>query len=101
MIIKGIETGGGLDQAFQPAKEAAQAQSPAVSFASYLGEMVGKVNTAQLESDKAVQELATGEARGLHEVMIAMEKSSISFQFMSQVRNKVVEAYQEVMRMPV
>ena len=101
MIIKGIETGGGLEQAFQPAKEAAQTQSPAVSFASYLGEMVSKVNTAQLESDKAVQELATCEARGLHEVMIAMEKSSISFQFMSQVRNKVVEAYQEVMRMPV
>jgi len=101
MVIKGIETGVGLEQAFQPAREAVQAQSPAVSFASYLGDMVGKVNAAQQESDKAVQELATGEARGLHEVMIAMEKSSISFQFLTQVRNKVVEAYQEVMRMPV
>jgi len=101
MIIKGIETGGGLEQAFQPAKEVAAAQSPAVSFASYLGEMVSKVNSDQQASDKAVQELATGQARGLHEVMIAMEKSSISFQFLTQVRNKVVEAYQEVMRMPV
>lgn len=101
MIIKGIETGGGLEQAFQPAKELASAQSPAVSFASYLGEMVSKVNSDQQASDKAVQELATGQARGLHEVMIAMEKSSISFQFLTQVRNKVVEAYQEVMRMPV
>lgn len=101
MIIKGIETGTGLEQAFRPARETAQAQSPAVNFASYLGEMVSKVNAAQQESDKAVQQLATGEARGLHEVMIAMEKSSISFQFLTQVRNKVVEAYQEVMRMPV
>ncbi|TWJ18026.1 flagellar hook-basal body complex protein FliE [Geobacter argillaceus] len=101
MIIKGIETGGGLEQAFKPAKEAVQTQSPAVSFASYLGEMVSQVNSDQQASDKAVQELATGQARGLHEVMIAMEKSSISFQFLTQVRNKVVEAYQEVMRMPV
>ncbi len=101
MIIKGIETGGGLEQAFTPTRDTAQAESPAVSFSSYLGEMVSKVNAAQQESDKAVQELATGEARGLHEVMIAMEKSSISFQFLTQVRNKVVEAYQEVMRMPV
>jgi len=101
MIIKGIETGVGLEQAFTPTRDAARAESPAVSFSSYLGEMVGKVNAAQQESDKAVQQLATGEARGLHEVMIAMEKSSISFQFMTQVRNKVVEAYQEVMRMPV
>lgn len=101
MIIKGIETGVGLEQAFQPARQAAQSESPAVSFSSYLGEMVSKVNAAQQASDKAVQQLATGEARGLHEVMIAMEKSSISFQFMTQVRNKVVDAYQEVMRMPV
>ena len=101
MIIKGIETGVGLEQAFQPAKQAAQAQSPAVSFASYLGDMVSKVNSDQQQSDKAIQELATGEGRGLHEVMIAMEKSSISFQFLTQVRNKVVDAYQEVMRMPV
>ncbi len=101
MIIKGIESGGGLEQAFPSAREAVRTESPATSFASYLGEMVSKVNTAQQESNKAIQELATGEARGLHEVMIAMEKSAISFQFMTQVRNKVVEAYQEVMRMPV
>ena len=40
-------------------------------------------------------------AKGLHEVMLAVEKASISFQMLTQVRNKAVEAYQEIMRMPV
>jgi len=55
----------------------------------------------QMQSDQAIQQLSTGENRNLHETMIAVEKASISFQFMSQIRNKALEAYQEVMRMPV
>ena len=54
-----------------------------------------------VQSDQAIQKLATGENRNLHETMIAVEKASISFLFMSQVRNKALEAYQEVMRMQV
>ena len=64
-------------------------------------ELVSKVNDMQTQSDQAIQGLATGENKNLHEVMISMEKASISFQFLSQVRNKAVEAYQEVMRMQV
>ena len=59
------------------------------------------VNDMSMQSDKAIQRLATGENRNLHETMIAVEKASISFLFMSQVRNKALEAYQEVMRMQV
>lgn len=67
----------------------------------FFKELVGKVNDLSVQSDQAIQKLATGENRNLHETMIAVEKASISFQFMSQVRNKALEAYQEVMRMPV
>jgi flagellar hook-basal body complex protein FliE len=67
----------------------------------FFGELVNKVNDMSLQSDQAIQKLATGENRNLHETMIAVEKSSISFLFMSQVRNKALEAYQEVMRMQV
>ncbi|ACM18862.1 flagellar hook-basal body complex protein FliE [Geotalea daltonii FRC-32] len=102
MVIKAIESGTGIEHAFPSpvAKETAGA-APAESFSKYLGEMVGKVNDMQLSADKSIQSLATGEATGLHEVMLAVEKASISFQFLNQVRNKAVEAYQEIMRMPV
>jgi len=67
----------------------------------FFSELVSKVNDIQVQSDKAIQGLASGENKNLHEVMISVEKSSIAFQFMSQVRNKALEAYQEVMRMQV
>jgi flagellar hook-basal body complex protein FliE len=101
MDIKGIESGFGLEKAFPVPGAGAKAVAPAVGFGKYLGEMIDKVNSAQIQSDKAVQQLVTGETKSLHEAMIAMEKASISFQFVSQVRNKAVEAYQEIMRMPV
>lgn len=100
-MIKGVENGIGLSQAFPVGETAAGKAAPVESFSKFLGEMVDKVNQTQSEADKAVQKLATGESKGLHEVMIAVEKSSISFQFLTQVRNKAVEAYQEIMRMPV
>ena len=46
-------------------------------------------------------DLASALARELHEVMLAVEKANISFQFLTQVRNKAMEAYQEIMKMPV
>ena len=101
MDIKGIESGIGINKAFNSAGASAGGAVPAESFGKFLGEMIEKVNSSQQQSDKAVQELITGETKSLHEVMIAMEKASISFQFVNQVRNKAVEAYQEIMRMPV
>ena len=67
----------------------------------FFSELVNKVNDMSVQSDQAVQKLATGENRNLHETMIAVEKASVSFLFMSQVRNKALDAYQEVMRMQV
>lgn len=100
MEIKGIESGFGISKAF-PDALANKPAPPAEGFGKFLGEMIEKVNSAQATSDKAVQQLATGETKSLHETMIAMEKASVSFQFLTQVRNKAVEAYQEIMRMPV
>ncbi|MSM40251.1 MAG: flagellar hook-basal body complex protein FliE [Geobacter sp.] len=100
MDIKGIESGFGISGAF-PSPSGAKSAAPVEGFSKYLGEMIDKVNSSQMASDKAIQQLATGETKALHEVMIAMEKASVSFQFITQVRNKAVEAYQEIMRMPV
>jgi flagellar hook-basal body complex protein FliE len=105
MIIKGIDNSmgvSGISRPFPPASRGvAKGATATEGFTQVIGDMVGKVNEMQNQADKAIQKLATGESKGLHEVMIAMEKSSISFQFLSQVRNKAVEAYQEIMRMQV
>ena len=100
MVINAISNISGLSQAF-PAQGATGAPSPGGDFSKLLGDMVGKVSDLQNSADKSIQSLATGESKGLHEVMIAVEKASISFQMLTQVRNKAVEAYQEIMRMPV
>jgi flagellar hook-basal body complex protein FliE len=71
------------------------------SFASVLKDSIAKVNNSQLEADKMTEMLANGENVDLHQVMIAQQKANITLQATLEVRNKVVEAYQEMMRMQV
>lgn len=99
MDIKGI-SGIGISAAF-PLEKSGSATSLVDGAGKFFQELVGKVNDLSQQSEQAVQKLATGENRNLQETMIAVEKASISFLFMSQVRNKALEAYQEVMRMQV
>jgi len=71
------------------------------TFADTLKEAVGTVNHLQLDSDKKMQELATGKTTNIPEVMMAAEKADIALRMMVQVRNKMIEAYQDVMKMQV
>ena len=71
------------------------------SFASVLKSSLAEVNQMQQKADAAVTALASGEKVSLHETMIAMEQADVSFRLMMQVRNKIVEAYQEILRMQV
>ena len=96
--ISGVN--GGLSQAF-PAAGQQSPQSPTEGFGKMLEDMVGQVNQLDMKANQSIQGLATGQGEGLHEVMLAVQKASISFQFLTQVRNKAVDAYQEIMRMPV
>lgn len=102
MVIKGLEIGNGISQAF-PVGKVKEAKPAAVAEGTgkFLGELVNKVNDLQVHADREIQKFSTGESKGLHEVMLAMEKSGVAFQFLTQVRNKALEAYQEVMRMQV
>lgn len=81
----------------------ASAATPAAApgFASWFTEQVGQVNATLVQADQEVQALAAGEAGSLHEVMIHLEEAKLSFQLLAQVRNRMLEAYQEVMRMQV
>ncbi|CAM3418581.1 flagellar hook-basal body complex protein FliE [Cytobacillus oceanisediminis] len=71
------------------------------SFSSVLKQTIEKINEAQIQSDVMTEKLARGENIDLHQVMITSQKASITMQGALEVRNKVIEAYQEAMRMQV
>lgn len=73
-----------------------------VDFAQTLKNAIDQVNTAQQSSGAMAEKFAAGDSNtNLHEVMIELQKASVSFQEMIQVRNKLVSAYQDVMNMQV
>jgi flagellar hook-basal body complex protein FliE len=71
------------------------------SFESTLGRMVADVSGQQAAASEAVGGLMSGQGIPLHQAVIAMEEASVSFQLMVEVRNKLLESYQELMRMQV
>lgn len=75
---------------------------PNNDFASILKTSLEKVSATQQSADVMAQKLVSGDTtQNLHEVMIALQTASVSFQQMVQVRNKMVSAYQEIMNMQV
>lgn len=90
----------------RPAEVVTKSEQPAAAatvkeFGQFLSEALGKVEEAQQDAANAAQRLAAGEVRDISGVTIASEKASLALQLTVQVRNKVLEAYQEIMRMPV
>ena len=71
------------------------------SFADTLKDAVQSVNTLQKQADVKMQELATGKTDNIQEVMMATEKADIALRLMVGVRNKIIDAYQEIMKMQV
>jgi flagellar hook-basal body complex protein FliE len=70
-------------------------------FGEILKDAISTVNELQKQSDQQIQKFMTGESQDLHTTVIAMQKADLSFQMMMQVRNKIVQAYQEIMRMQI
>jgi len=71
-------------------------------FSELLKQSIDKVNETQMEAKKITEAFQRGDPDvQMSEMMVAMQKSSVSFQAMLQVRNKLVSAYQEIMNMPV
>lgn len=71
------------------------------TFANTLKDAIAGVNSQQIQSDTMTEKLINGGDVDLHEVMIASQKASITLNATMEVRNKAVEAYQEIMRMSV
>ncbi len=73
----------------------------AKSFSDTLSDALHEVNKLQKEADRGMQDLSTGKTDNIPEVMIAAEKADLALKLMVQVRNKIIDAYHEVMKMQV
>jgi len=71
------------------------------NFGEMFSQGITKLNEQLLTNQVDLQQLATGEAQNLHQIMIRLEESRVSFQLMMQVRGRLLEAYQDIMKMQV
>jgi flagellar hook-basal body complex protein FliE len=75
--------------------------APASEFGAWLQGELAAVNRKIVESDAQVRELAAGGDVQLHDVMLSLEDAKLSFELLLAIRNKALEAYQELMRMQI
>ena len=68
------------------------------NFANELKSAINDVNKMQVESDKAMSDIATGQVKDLHQAAIAIDKAELSMKLMLEVRNKALNAYKEITR---
>lgn len=72
-----------------------------VSFKDLLEKSLGEINDLQSVAEEQIRKFATGEVTDVRDVMVAVEEANLAFQFTLQMRNKIVEAYQELSRIQV
>ena len=93
--IRGVGETGAI-----PVAPDAAAPSTGPSFADALGEALQSVDDRQVDADREAARLAMGNGN-LHETALALEKADIAMRLATKVRNKLVDAYQEIMRMSI
>lgn len=90
--LETIEVGAGIEAA---------GDKGAKDFTAWFDRQLSELNEQITTSEVELRRFATGETNNIHHLMLSLEKSKLSFQLLLQVRNKAMEAYQEVMRMQV
>jgi len=105
-----MSTGNGIDSFSSTVRESRErikesdessASGETKTFGEFLQKIAQEANQAQLVADHKMQEVAAGRNKDLHGAVLAMEKADVQFRLLTQVRNKVLEAYREIMRMQV
>lgn len=69
-----------------------------VSFGHWLGDKIADTNTQLNTADETLKQLATGQTENLHQSMIALEQAKLSFHYLEQIRNRLMNAYQDLLR---
>lgn len=75
--------------------------SVSIPFSDYLQQAMNNTNSLLIEADNLVNDFAAGKIDNIHQVAIAAEKADVAFQFTMQIRNKIMDAYSEIMRMQI
>jgi flagellar hook-basal body complex protein FliE len=73
--------------------------SSEMDFKNVLGSLIKEVDQAQKEADSSLKGLATGETNSIQEVVMKMEEADVSFKLMKEIRNKLLQAYKDIMSM--
>jgi flagellar hook-basal body complex protein FliE len=93
--------GAGPMQPSSPSKAASVGGQPAASFKDVLMKNIDQVNRLQQDAEMAIEDLASGKRDDMDAVLIAKQKADIAFQTLLQVRNKLMDAYEEVKQIRV
>ena len=92
----------GLPDGLRPVERPPAAQpADKPSFARVIGNLVDDVDKLHKTAEQTTEKMITGELEDIHQVMVAMEEAQTSFRLLMELRNKLVEAYREVMKMQI
>ncbi|MGD0229873.1 MAG: flagellar hook-basal body complex protein FliE [Syntrophorhabdales bacterium] len=81
--------------------EGAKVQKSGASFSDVLKDSISKVAELQKEATEQTEKLVKAESQDVHNTMISVQKADLTFQMMMQIRNKIIDAYQEIMKIQV
>ena len=98
-MMTDLRIGGSMTPPLSFGQSAQSAETGSKSFADTLKDSVGKVEGQMKAADQAINDLAVGRHKNLHETMIAVEQADVAFKMLLAVRTKLVNAYHEVMRL--
>ena len=101
MNISGLNPSSLISQISSTTTASAAGTSSSTSFGSVVKDAVQSLDKSQKGAEQEMARAVTGESPDLHRTIIALQTADLSFQFALQVRNKVIGAYEEVMRMQV
>ena len=94
-----IERISNVNRINQIQNQTSDGEKSSVDFAKMLSDAVEKVNSLQKNADQMVNDFALGKISNIHDVIIEAEKASVALKLTTEVRNKIIEAYREIMRM--
>jgi flagellar hook-basal body complex protein FliE len=101
--ISSIVQNGNIEEIFgkNPTPVEPSSGNKEASFSDVLENSIEKVNTYQNQADTAIKEMIAGRNKNIHETMLTIERADTSLKLMMQVRNKILDAYKEIIRMQI
>ena len=101
MSVSSIHTAGMLPQSIQNPVRDSKSANGSLPFADMVKGLITETDQQQLQSQDSVRQLITGETDSIHDVVLTTSRADLAFRLMMEIRNRLIESYQEVMRMQV